>query len=241
MITMEWSTKFHGYLNRIKRVISQCDLCGNNVQTNLLICDTCFADLPLFNQNITQTDLLNWPAINRALPDVYFDHLFCLSPYLSPFTHWLPQFKYKGRFELSTLFVDLLYQQWQKVGSQYANVDLVLSVPLYISKWQARGYNQAHLIAEKLAKKIAVPYQASILQRIKHNESQVGQTGKQRRRNLADTFMLVEPLSQNVNHVVLVDDVVTTGSTASEISKILKKAGVAKVTLVTVCLTLPKV
>jgi len=242
---MEYLLKCNTYFNQIKHFISQslsqCDLCGSNVQNHLLLCDACFSDLPRFNQAIIQSDLLNWPAINRGLPDIYFDHLFCLSPYLAPFTQWLPQFKYQGRFELSTLFVDLLYQQWQKVDTQHTAVDLVLSVPLHINKWQGRGYNQAHLIAKKFANKIAVPYQSSTLKRIKQNDSQVGQTGKQRRRNLANAFMLAEPLSENIKHVVLIDDVVTTGSTASEISKILKKAGISTVTLVTLCLTLPTV
>lgn len=249
MITMEWQAlsklKNNGlvqiqlYYHRIQLILSQCDLCGNNTQKQTLICPTCLSGLPLFKQEIIQGDLLNWPAVNRSLPRIHFDHLFCLSPYLAPFNHWLSQFKYQGRFELASLFASLLAKQWQQAHST-TPVDLVLSVPLHISKWQSRGYNQAHLIAKPFSQQLQLPYLGSALVRIKKNISQVGQTGKQRRNNLANAFALRIPLSTKIKHVILVDDVLTTGSTASEISKLLKHKGVKKVTVITVCLTLPK-
>lgn len=249
MITMEWlliskleyiwSTQIRGYYHRIQRTLSQCDLCGNNTFQHTLICPTCLAELPLFKQDIIQGDLLNWPAVNRSLPGIHFDHLFCLSPYLAPFNHWLSQFKYQGRFELASLFTYLLTKEWQKSHSTSC-IDLIVSVPLHISKWQQRGYNQAHLIASSFSQQLKLPYQDSALVRIKKNNSQVGQTGKQRRDNLANAFALNKPLSKKIKHVILIDDVLTTGSTASEISKLLKHEGVETVTVVTVCLTLPK-
>jgi ComF family protein len=188
-----------------------------------------------------QCNLLSWPAIYRALPDIHFDYLISLTPYISPVDHWLKQFKYQGRFELSSLFSALLANtltaQWSTTEKA---ADLVLSVPLHTSKWQVRGYNQAHLIAEKLSKSIHLPYFPSALRRIKKNTSQVGKTGVQRRKNLRNAFALVSQLPAHVKHILLVDDVVTTGSTASEISELLKDAGIEKVTLVTVCLSLPK-
>jgi ComF family protein len=117
---------------------------------------------------------------------------------------------------------------------------LVLSVPLHIIKWQERGFNQAHLIAKPFSQLLQIPYHGSALVRLKKNASQVGQTGAKRRKNLTNAFTLRQPLAKAVNHVLLIDDVLTTGSTASEISKLLKKNGVEEVTVITVCLTLPK-
>ena len=133
------------YYQQLLRAFSHCDLCGNTASEHALLCSTCLHDLPLFDQTNIQGDLLNWPAINKALPNIYFDQLFCLSPYLPPFTQWLPQFKYQGRFELASLFSELIIQQWSNSFID-GSPDLVLSVPLHISKWQIRGYNQAHLI-----------------------------------------------------------------------------------------------
>jgi ComF family protein len=227
-----------------------CDLCGGDVGQVVmankrleqsLLCQYCLDDLPFFKQEVLQANLLSWPAIHKALPDIHFDYLLSLTPYTSPVEHWLRQFKYQGRFELSSLFsallCNILTDHWP---IREKRPDLVLSVPLHVSKWQSRGYNQAHLIADKLSKAIDLPYLPSALVRIKKNASQVGKTGAQRRKNLRSAFALTSPLPAQVKHVLLVDDVVTTGSTASEISKLLKSTGIAEVTLVTVCLSLPK-
>lgn len=249
---MEWQKQIQHWYHTLLLSLGQCDLCGNslykdslddpNTFSQTLLCSPCLADLPLFKQTTIQGDLLNWPAINTALPEIDFDHLFCLSPYLAPFTQWLPQLKYQGRFELALLFANLLTQQWQQqcLFIKTSPVDLVLSVPLHISKWQVRGYNQAHLIAKPFAHRLQLPYDDSALIRTKKNNSQVGKTGRQRRDNLANAFALTKELTNNIQHVMLIDDVLTTGSTASEISKLLKQAGIAKVTVLAVCLTLPK-
>lgn len=258
---MEWQTKIQVLYSKFIFSLGLCDLCENSLSGNslcdnflsnnallesftlkqTLICSSCFADLPLFKQTIIQSDLLNWPSVNKALPNLHFDHLVCLSPYLPPFTQWLPQLKYQGRFELASLFAKLLVQQWktQNLEKLSASVDLVLSVPLHISKWQIRGYNQAHLLAKPFAQQLQLPYDESALIRTKKNKSQVGQTGSQRRNNLANAFTLAKKLPSNIKHVILVDDVLTTGSTANEISEMLKKSGVNKVTVMTICLTLP--
>jgi len=239
---MEWQTKIQGYYRKLRLMLGQCDLCGNGTEKHSLLCTACFNALPLFNQNIIQSDLLNWPAVNKALPKAKFDQLFCLSPYLPPFTHWLPGFKYHGRFELATIFANLLAEQWLASAHQQKKYEdyLMLSVPLHSSKWQVRGYNQAHLVAKYFAKKIRLDYQALALQRVKKNSSQVGKTGEQRRKSLANAFAVDKHLIKNYKHIMLIDDVLTTGSTVNEICKLLKSQGVETVTVVTVCLTLPK-
>lgn len=239
---MEWRAKIQGYYQKSLLLLGQCDLCGNSTDKHLLLCSSCLNELPLFKLEMIQNDLLNWPAINSALPNVTFDQLFCLSPYLPPFNHWLTEFKYQGRFELANLFADLLEKQWRMSSLSHTlpKVDLILSVPLHLDKWQKRGYNQAHLIAKRFANKVNLPYQANAIERIKKNTSQVGKTGKQRRKSLAGAFRLNSYLPSSLKHIVLIDDVVTTGSTASEISKLLKLSGIDKITLISVCLTLPK-
>lgn len=243
---MKWKENIQTLYKQCLFSLSQCDLCGNklhNTVTNqqVLLCSSCFTDLPLFKQQIIQGDLLNWPAINKALPNIHFDHLVCLAPYLPPFTQWLPQYKYQGRFELASMLASLLALKWQEdpLATLASSVDLVLSVPLHISKWQIRGYNQSHLLAKIFAEKLQLPYDETVLIRNKRNISQVGQTGNQRRNNLANAFTLAKLLPSDIKHVILVDDVLTTGSTASEISKTLKHYGVNKVTITAICLTLP--
>ncbi|PKH88392.1 ComF family protein [Colwellia sp. Bg11-28] len=237
------------YIDTLKS-ISCCDLCGANVSdsyllgyslSQALLCQSCVNDLPYFNQSLIAGNLLRWPAVHRALPNIHFEQLFALSPYIYPFNKWLAQMKYLGRFELASLFSVLLCAQWQAMimNQTITPINLVLAVPLHIKKWQVRGYNQAHLIAKTFAETLSLPYDANLVLRVKNNDSQMGKTGSQRRKNLANAFALQRKLGSHIKHVLIVDDVVTTGTTVSEISKLLKQAGVETVTLVTVCLTVP--
>lgn len=251
---MTWQldlSKLKSFYIKTLRNISCCDLCGANVSDSYLLgyslpqallCQDCINDLPYFDQALVSGNLLSWPAIHRALPKIHFEQLFALSPYIYPFNKWLAQMKYLGRFELAHLFSALLCAQWRAMAKNntIAPVDLVLSVPLHVKKWQLRGYNQAHLIAKCFSKQLALPYDSKLVVRITNNTSQMGKTGNQRRKNLANAFELQRNLASDIKHVLIIDDVVTTGTTVSEISKILKQAGVETVTLVTVCLTLPK-
>jgi predicted amidophosphoribosyltransferase len=66
----------------------------------------------------------------------------------------------------------------------------------------------------------------------------MGKTGSQRRKQLKNSFILQKKLADNIRHVVIVDDVVTTGSTVSEVSRLLKNAGVSIVSVVSVCVAL---
>ncbi|MBU2869534.1 ComF family protein [Colwellia sp. E2M01] len=238
-------------LNNIQQHLSCCDLCAANVGASYfqekrlrqaLLCQHCINDLPFFKQDIINGNLLNWPTIKQALPNIHFEYLFALSPYIYPFNIWLAQMKYLGRFELANLFASLLYAQWQKTmeSTLIPPADLVISVPLHVKKWQVRGYNQAHLIAQDFAQQLALPYEKDVIIRCKHNQSQIGKTGSQRRKNLANAFKLKQGLASHIKHVIIIDDVVTTGTTASEISKLLKSAGVEIVSVVALCLTLPK-
>jgi len=247
------STHFSARMHSIKALentyqslllaMSSCDLCGSSCQHYQQLCDHCYYDLPLFNQEIIHGDLLNWPSINKDLPNVSFDQLICLAPHCSPFDNWLHQFKYLSRFELAQLFTHLLADKINELllAGYLEKPQLMLAVPLHISRWQHRGYNQAHLIATKLAqrleKKYAINYKPQLISRSKATVTQVGKTGRQRRKNLRSAFTLAHTKSLP-EHVMLIDDVVTTGATASEISSLLKQHGVKRVTLVTLTLAM---
>lgn len=227
-------------LKDLPLILGQCDLCTSNNITQALICQHCLDDLPLFDYQLVENGLLNWPAINKLLANNQFDQLFCVAPYIWPFDHWLKQYKYQGRFELKQLFADLLATLWQQqVKSQLAADTLLLSVPLHPKKWQQRGYNQAHLVAKEFAKQVDINYQPNLLIRTRYNQGQVGQTGAERRKNLKNSFALESKAAYLPAHIVLFDDVMTTGTTINEICRLLKKQGVKTITVLTLALSLP--
>jgi len=243
--------KFTVFTNRYPRLsniiryltlnFSSCDLCGLQCQTYPLLCEHCYNDLSLFKYADVQGDLLNWPAINRSLPNHTFEQLICLAPYLWPFTLWLTQLKYQGRFEIANLFAQLLNDCWLSLSTRTTaqKSPLILAVPLHVKKWQSRGFNQAHLIADAFSQLAKIPYRPEFIIRTVHTDSQVGQSGGARRKNLRNAFSLQSDNLILPEHVILIDDVVTTGSTANEICRLLKKHGVQRITLLSVCLSLP--
>ncbi|WP_440874844.1 ComF family protein [Thalassotalea sp. PLHSN55] len=225
---------------QFKIALSSCELCRQSCSSISMLCQYCEQDLPYFNQQVIQGDLLNWPAIDKALTPYQFDQLISLSSYQWPFSKWISQCKYQGRFELTTMLAQLLSKHWLALHSQYAleRPDAVIAVPMHINRWQTRGYNHAHLLAEHFAKLSQISYLPNFIVREKATNSQVGKSGVERRKNLKNAFTLTSKRKKLPEHILLVDDVVTTGATANELSRLLKKHGVKKVTLVTLCISL---
>jgi ComF family protein len=246
-LSQQFKQVFFIFKKKLQQSFTCCDLCGGDCQHYSLICQACANVLPIFHLDKVQADLLNWPAINQLLPDIHFDHLVCFSPYSAPISTWLKQLKYNGRFELAPFLAQLLAEQlnkhWLQSGSGGVpeRPDVILSVPLHRKKWQSRGYNQAHLLAKSVASIVQLPYDCGGLIRQKSTVSQVEKSGKARRKNLQNAFKVTLGAEFIPHHVLLIDDVVTTGATASEIAKKLKQFGVKKVTVVAMCLSLPHV
>ena len=118
---------------------------------------------------------------------------------------------------------------------------LVVPVPLHASKRRQRGFNQAELIAHVALK--AMPDKqfelgTNALQRIKPTVSQIGLTRHQRRENLRGAFKVVHLSKVSGRDVLLVDDVMTTGTTAAECARVLRRAEAKNVWVATVARTL---
>jgi len=235
-------------VNQLKVRLSCCELCGGSCQTRTFLCDFCANDLSLFDLHAVQGNLLLWPAINALLPKKMFTQLICVAPYHWPIDLWVRQLKYQGRFELIPLLSSLLFQQWQNSLKQqvasnrcFIPPSLLLTVPIHIKKWQKRGFNQTHLLATKFAELANINYLPKALKRIDEHNDQAGQTGVSRRKNLRDAFALSSDFTSALpERVLLLDDVVTTGSTCNEICRILKQHGVKEITILSLCLSLPE-
>jgi ComF family protein len=105
--------------------------------------------------------------------------------------------------------------------------DLIVPVPLHKFRYRERGFNQAIEIAKIFSKELHIPL--DITSCIRHHDTphQIELSAKQRRKNMKNVFTLIKPI--NANHVAILDDVMTTGSTAHELASLLKKAGVSRI------------
>lgn len=132
--------------------------------------------------------------------------------------------------DLQSQLIALLYEgiiQKEQFVSLLQGESILVPIPLHASKFRKRGYNQARLLAEGLAKKCTIPV-VDCLKRVKNTKTQVGLSKEERKGNITDAFALtfdVADLTQVTQHVFLVDDVVTSGATLREAAKVLKKVG----------------
>ena len=118
----------------------------------------------------------------------------------------------------------------------------VVPVPLHPRKQAERGFNQAELIARGALQQLGRPERfqlcTGVLMRQRDTGSQIGLTRHQRRENLRGAFAVIHPAPVAHRNIVLVDDVFTTGTTASECARVLRRAGAAGVWVVTAARTL---
>ena len=107
------------------------------------------------------------------------------------------------------------------------HVDALLPVPLHKSRLLERGYNQAEEIASVLSLLLDIPVDRSSLKRVKATQAQSGLSLNKRQKNILKAFEFIP--QQQYKSVALIDDIITTGSTMTEICKVLKKSGVQQI------------
>ena len=106
----------------------------------------------------------------------------------------------------------------------YADVDLVVPVPLHWTRHWQRGYNQAAIIACEVARTLGVAFSPRLLRRLRRTRSQTRLSGEQKSRNVARAFALRPHRRPEARHILLIDDVFTTGATLSECHRALRRA-----------------
>jgi len=110
-----------------------------------------------------------------------------------------------------------------------ADYDVIVPVPLHPDRLRWRGFNQAQLLADQVARPRGVPIDPFSLQRVRPTRPQVDLNEDDRRRNVARAFDVVRPERLRGRRVLLVDDVYTTGATVDECSRVVRRAGAADV------------
>jgi ComF family protein len=133
--------------------------------------------------------------------------------------------KFRARLNLLRLLGQCLALSLRERNAEMPG--LILPVPLHVERTRERGYNQALEIARTLSRELSVPVDSRCCARIFATTPQTGLRKQDRRRNVRGAFRVLDPLKSA--HVAILDDVVTTGSTVSELTRVLLKAGVKQV------------
>lgn len=114
--------------------------------------------------------------------------------------------------------------------------DGIVPMPLHWRKLLIRGFNQSHLLAREVARRTGLPL-AACLRRKRNARAQAGLSGKQRRANVAGAFFVPADRKLTGRRLLLIDDVFTTGATANAAAAVLKRAGAARVSVLTLART----
>jgi ComF family protein len=143
-------------------------------------------------------------------------------------------YKYRGFAVLSGVLADFLERSLGQEEDLWSGVEAVVPVPLHPAKERSRGYNQALLLAGRLAEKRGLPVLKRCLVKVRRTAAQTSLDGRSRETNLRGAFRARRSSQLKGRVVLLVDDVYTTGSTIRECSRTLRTAGAKEVRAVTV-------
>ncbi len=130
------------------------------------------------------------------------------------------QFKYYNSQKIGTRWGIKLAHHLKK-ANDFSDIDVVIPVPMTRQKKRKRGYNQSEKIAKSLAKELKVKYDTRTLKRKTQKRSQTHLNKYTRWQNINEGFELIQPLAENVKHVLLIDDVITTGATLESCANLL--------------------
>ena len=205
-------------------------------QNDLGLCSSCAADLPLHDKNCCPQCAL--PSFDGAVcgdclqspPD--FDATFALFTYSFPIDRMIQKLKYQSSLQLAKTFGQLLANRMHLTQQL-----CIIPMPLHPQRLKERGFNQSLEIAKVLATLTHYQLDYSSCERVKFSPPQASLPLKDRIKNMRNAFACHADLHRQ--HVLLLDDVMTTGASLNELAKICKKAGAASVSCAVIARTLP--
>jgi len=206
--------------NRLAPII--CQFCHQKLPSQVNGCAVCA--LPI-KQNESgkllenNKDLICGECIKQSPP---FDKTVAAFHYEPPISDFITQYKFNAQLELLPLLSDYLAKNIQSHYQNKAMPKLLIPVPLHKHKLVKRGFNQSQLIAKRLSKGFGIPVSGNHIQRSKETRPQMELDSNERQQNLKDAFQISQQLP---SHIAIIDDVVTTGTTVTELAKQAKSHG----------------
>jgi ComF family protein len=199
-----------------------CAACGEVLMKNeKIICTFCNYHLPRTNFHFDQNNpvaIIFWGRvrIENATAFYFFNKA-------SRFRHLIHELKYKGRKDIG-IELGKIFGHEIMASEVFSLIDMVIPVPLHKKKQKKRGFNQSECIASGIAESMKKPLNTTSVIRSVHSSTQTRKTRYDRWLNVEGIFRVTDPKALTGKHILIVDDVVTTGATieacATEILKI---------------------
>lgn len=210
-----------------------CEACGSDIlNSHHFICARCLAELPQTNFHLHPNNPIEkmfWGRIpfKHASSQFYFTKE-------SNMQHLMHSFKYRGNKDLG-FYLGQLMGELLSESNRFRYVDALVPLPLFASKERKRGYNQATVLCEGIASVLNKPVLAKVITRTNYTESQTRKSRIERWMNMEGRFRLKDPDLVRDKHILLVDDVVTTGATLEACANELLKTENILLSLATLC------
>ncbi len=199
-----------------------CYACGNQLLRNeMLICTECHVLIPRTNYHLEEDNpvaRLFWGRckIEKAAAFSFYNRD-------SRIRHLIHNLKYKGietiGFELGKIYGESLSK-----SDFLSGIDIIIPVPLHPAKKRIRGFNQSEIISDGISSATGIPVDRVSLSRITVTETQTRRSRFERWVNVEGIFNVKNPMLLEGKHILLVDDVITTGSTLESCANELLKA-----------------
>lgn len=189
----------------------QCVVCNRSLsRAESFLCTVCNINMPRTRYHLQKDNMIEklfWGQIpvERATAFFYYRKG-------SDYCNIIHELKYKGRKEMGTTIGHYMAGEIQGCGF-FDDIDVIIPVPLHRDRIRERGYNQSEWIAKGIAEVTDLPVNNRAVVRTTCTVSQTGQSVFERWENVKDTFALREPESFRGKHILIVDDVLTTGAT----------------------------
>jgi len=212
----------------LQKTHSSLDLCPHciaDLSLNTLCCQRCA--LPLEHVSPDSTTLCG----NCLSHDYYYDQVFSPFHYSDDLAYLIKKLKYQQKIHYAGLLAKLFIEQ-ADAHTDFQLPQAIIPIPMHSKRLKSRGYNQALELSRIFSYYYQLPLDYTSLIRHRYTQLQAEMNASKRQKNVKNAFLLKQAMSYS--HIVLVDDVMTTGSTVNEAAKVLKKSGIKRVDIWTI-------
>jgi len=169
-------------------------------------------------------------CLDPSLPDI---RIRSIGVFSGPIRACILKFKYQGDIVMGDSLAQLMVTRFPLFFT-VPEYDCILPVPLHLDRLREREFNQSALLAKPLAQLLSLPMDLTSVQRVRNTTPQSMLGEKDRRKNVKGVYRVVRPDRIKGKHIMIVDDVCTTGATIEEIAVVLLEKGAARVDAITV-------
>jgi ComF family protein len=210
-----------------------CNGCGSDIiNEDTMLCMQCISELPETRFHLhaaNPVEKIFWGRL--PLVDGTAQYYFTKESLMQRLMH---QFKYRGNKELGKQLGRLIGNDLRETN-RFNLLDALVPLPLFPAKEKSRGYNQATVLCEGIAEILDIEILKDVIIRVQATETQTKKGRMERWENIKGKFELVRPEKIRDLHILLVDDVITTGATLEACGQELLKGANTRLSIATLC------